>query len=113
MRFADLPSRPARLRPSEHRRRHFAADPDSAARYHQSCHRRVDGRDLFHPIANSLSSFSTVAADLSVKPMSDRLLASIRARSQRVQLPIVTNYFVDRHWTSFTKAAGDVQHASG
>lgn len=83
-----------------------SADPDTAARYHEACHRRGDGRDLYRQVR-----IPTLVVhcrdDLAVSPEEGRLLASIIPGAQLVLLPSGTHYFpTDRDVV--TKAAGAI-----
>jgi pimeloyl-ACP methyl ester carboxylesterase len=83
-----------------------SADPDTAARYHQSCHNRGDGRDLFRQLR-----LPTLVIhchnDLAVSPDEGRLLASLIPEARLVMLPSGTHYFpTDRE--VITKVAGAI-----
>jgi pimeloyl-ACP methyl ester carboxylesterase len=69
-----------------------SADPDTAARYHASVHRRGDGRDLFRQV-----KIPTLVVhcrdDMAVGAEEGRLLASIIPGAQLVLLPSGTHYF--------------------
>jgi pimeloyl-ACP methyl ester carboxylesterase len=69
-----------------------SADPDTAARYFASLHRRGDGRDLFRQL-----KVPTLVVhcrdDSAVKADEGRLLASIIPGAQLVLLPSGTHYF--------------------
>jgi pimeloyl-ACP methyl ester carboxylesterase len=84
----------------------LAADPDTAARYHESCHRRGDGRDLFRQITIPVLILHS-RDDLAVKAEEGRLLASIIPGSQLVLLPSGTHYF-PTDAEVVTKAAGAI-----
>ena len=66
----------------------LSADPDTAARYHESCHRRGDGRDLYRQLRLPVLILHG-RDDLAVSADEGRLLASIipgqstRAASER------------------------------
>ena len=70
----------------------LSADPDTAARYHESCHRRGDGRDLFRQLRIPVLILHS-REDLAVSADEGRLLASIIPGSQLVLLPSGTHYF--------------------
>jgi DNA-binding winged helix-turn-helix (wHTH) protein/pimeloyl-ACP methyl ester carboxylesterase len=70
----------------------LSADPDTAARYHQSCHRRGDGRDLFRQLRIPVLVLHG-REDLAVSADEGRLLASIIPGSQLVLLPSGAHYF--------------------
>ena len=69
-----------------------SADPETAARYHESCHRRGDGRELYRQVR-----IPTLVIhgrdDLAVSADEGRLLASIIPGAQLVLLPTGTHYF--------------------
>jgi pimeloyl-ACP methyl ester carboxylesterase len=88
-----------------------SADPDTAARYHEACHRRGDGRDLYRQVR-----IPTLVVhgrdDLAVSAEEGRLLASIIPGAQLVLLPSGTHYFpADREVV--TKAAGAIARFLG
>ncbi len=70
----------------------LSADPETAARYHESCHRRGDGRDLFRRLTLPTLIVHS-REDLAVSADEGRLLASIIPGSQLVLLPSGTHYF--------------------
>ena len=70
----------------------LSADPDTAARYHESCHRRGDGRDLFRQLRMPALILHG-RDDLAVSADEGRLLASIIPNSQLVLLPSGMHYF--------------------
>jgi DNA-binding winged helix-turn-helix (wHTH) protein/alpha-beta hydrolase superfamily lysophospholipase len=70
----------------------LSADPDTAARYHESCHRRGDGRDLFRQLRIPVLILHS-REDLAVSADEGRLLASIIPDSQLVLLPSGMHYF--------------------
>jgi DNA-binding winged helix-turn-helix (wHTH) protein len=70
----------------------LAADPDTAARYHESVHRRGDGRDLYRQLRIPVLILHS-RDDLAVSADEGRLLASIIPGSQLVLLPSGTHYF--------------------
>src|SRR5262249_62415541 len=70
----------------------LSADPETAARYHESCHRRGDGRDLFRRLTLPVLIVHG-SEDLAVSADEGRLLASIIPGSQLVLLPSGTYYF--------------------
>jgi len=70
----------------------LSADPDTAARYHESCHKRGDGRDLFSRLTSPVLILHS-SEDLAVSADEGRLLASIIPRSQLVLLPSGMHYF--------------------
>jgi DNA-binding winged helix-turn-helix (wHTH) protein/pimeloyl-ACP methyl ester carboxylesterase len=69
-----------------------SADPDTAARYFESCHRRGDGRDLFRQLTLPVLILHS-REDLAVSAEEGRLLASIIPDSQLVLLPSGMHYF--------------------
>jgi DNA-binding winged helix-turn-helix (wHTH) protein/alpha-beta hydrolase superfamily lysophospholipase len=69
-----------------------SADPDTAARYHESCHRRGDGRDLFRQLRIPVLILHS-GEDLAVSADEGRLLASVIPGSQLVLLPSGAHYF--------------------
>ena len=88
-----------------------SADPETAARYHEACHRRGDGRDLYRQVR-----IPTLVVhgrdDLAVSAEEGRLLASIIPGAQLVLLPSGTHYFpADREVV--TKAAGAIARFLG
>ena len=83
-----------------------SSDPETAARYHQSCHARGDGRDLFRQLR-----LPTLVIhchnDLAVSPDEGRLLASLIPGAHLVMLPSGTHYFpTDRE--VITKVVGAI-----
>ena len=70
----------------------LSADPDTAARYHESCHRRGDGRDLYRQLRIPVLILHS-REDLAVSADEGRLLASIIPNSQLVLLPSGMHYF--------------------
>lgn len=85
----------------------LSADPDTAARYHESCHRRGDGRDLYRQLRIPVLILHS-RDDLAVSADEGRLLASIIPGSQLVLLPSGTHYF-PTDAEVVTKAAGAIQ----
>ena len=69
-----------------------SADPETAARYHQSCHKRGDGRDLYRQLRIPVLVIHG-RDDLSVSAEEGRLLASIIPGAQLVLLPTGMHYF--------------------
>lgn len=69
-----------------------SADPDTAARYHESCHSRGDGRDLYKQVKTPALVIHC-RDDLAVSADEGRLLASIIPGAQLVLLPSGTHYF--------------------
>lgn len=69
-----------------------SADPETAARYHQSCHARGDGRALFQQLR-----IPTLVVhcrdDMAVSADEGRLLASLIPGAHLVLLPSGTHYF--------------------
>ena len=69
-----------------------SADPETAARYHQSCHARGDGQDLFRQLR-----IPTLVVhcrdDMAVSADEGRLLASLIPGAHLVLLPSHTHYF--------------------
>jgi DNA-binding winged helix-turn-helix (wHTH) protein/alpha-beta hydrolase superfamily lysophospholipase len=84
----------------------LAADPDTAARYHVSCHRRADGRDMYRQLAIPVLILHS-RDDLAVSAEEGRLLASIIPGSQLVLLPSGAHYF-PTDTEVVTKAAGAI-----
>jgi DNA-binding winged helix-turn-helix (wHTH) protein/alpha-beta hydrolase superfamily lysophospholipase len=70
----------------------LSADPDTAARYYESCHRRGDGRDVFSRLEIPVLILHS-REDLAVSAEEGRLLASVIPDSQLVILPSGTHYF--------------------
>jgi DNA-binding winged helix-turn-helix (wHTH) protein/pimeloyl-ACP methyl ester carboxylesterase len=70
----------------------LSADPDTAARYYESCHERGDGRELFRQLRLPVLILHS-SEDLAVSADEGRLLASVIADSQLVLLPSGTHYF--------------------
>jgi serine/threonine protein kinase/pimeloyl-ACP methyl ester carboxylesterase/tetratricopeptide (TPR) repeat protein len=69
-----------------------SADPDTAARYYQSSHRRGDGQDLYRQLrVQTLVVHSQ--NDFAVSAEEGRLLASIIPGAQLVLLPSSAHYF--------------------
>ena len=70
----------------------ISADPETAARYYESCHARGDGRELFEQV-----SVPTLILhgrdDMAVSAEEGRLLASIIREAHLVLLPTRTHYF--------------------
>ena len=83
-----------------------SADPGTAARYHESCHRRGDGRDLFRQVRIPTLVIHC-RDDLAVSAEEGRLLASIIPGAQLVLLPSGTHYF-PTDMEVVTKAAGAI-----
>jgi pimeloyl-ACP methyl ester carboxylesterase len=69
-----------------------SADPETAARYQESCHRRGDGRDLFRQVRVPTLVIHC-QDDLAVLAEEGRLLASTVPGAQLVLLPSGTHYF--------------------
>ena len=69
-----------------------SADPETAARYHESCHARGDGQDLFRQLR-----LPTLVVhcrdDMAVSADEGRLLASLIPGANLVLLPSHTHYF--------------------
>ena len=84
----------------------LSADPETAARYHESCHRRGDGRDLFRRLTIPVLIVHSTE-DLAVNADEGRLLASTIPGSQLVLLPSGTHYF-PTDTVVVTKAAGAI-----
>ncbi len=84
----------------------LAADPDTAARYHASVHRRGDGRELFRQLAIPTLVIHC-REDLAVSADEGRLLASIIPGAHLVLLPSGTHYFPTDPGV-VTKAAGAI-----
>ncbi len=70
----------------------LSADPDTAARYHVSCHRRGDGRDLYRQLTMPVLIIHS-REDLAVKAEEGQLLATLIPGSQLVLLPSSAHYF--------------------
>lgn len=70
----------------------LSADPDTAARYHESCHRRGDGGDMYRRLRMPVLILHS-REDLAVNADEGRLLASIIPDSQLVVLPSQSHYF--------------------
>jgi DNA-binding winged helix-turn-helix (wHTH) protein/alpha-beta hydrolase superfamily lysophospholipase len=70
----------------------LSADPDTAARYFESAHRRGDGRDIFKQLKLPVLILHS-RQDLAVSAEEGRLLASIIPDSQLVLLPSGMHYF--------------------
>jgi pimeloyl-ACP methyl ester carboxylesterase len=70
----------------------LSADPDTAARYHESCHRRGDGSELYRQLRIPVLIIHS-QEDLAVSADEGRLLASIIRGSQLVLLPSGAHYF--------------------
>lgn len=69
----------------------MSADPDTAARYHESCHRRGEGREMYEKIrVPTLIVHSH--EDLAVSAEEGRLLAATVPGAQLVLLPGGTHY---------------------
>jgi pimeloyl-ACP methyl ester carboxylesterase len=69
----------------------MSADPDTAARYHESCHRRGEGREMYEKIrVPTLVVHSH--EDLAVSAEEGRLLAATVPGAQLVLLPGGTHY---------------------
>ncbi|MGI8783512.1 MAG: alpha/beta fold hydrolase [Acidobacteriota bacterium] len=83
-----------------------SADPETAARYYESCHRRGDGRDLYRQIRIPTLVIHC-RDDLAVSAEEGRLLASIIPGAQLVLLPSGTHYFPTDTKVA-TKAAGAI-----
>jgi pimeloyl-ACP methyl ester carboxylesterase len=69
-----------------------SADPETAARYHTSCHSRGDGRELFRQLRIPTLVIHC-RDDMAVSAEEGRLLASIISGAQLVLLPSGTHYF--------------------
>ena len=69
-----------------------SADPDTAARYYESCHRRGDGHDLYRQVTTPTLVLHS-RDDLAVSAEEGRLLASIIPGAQLVLLPSGAHYF--------------------
>jgi pimeloyl-ACP methyl ester carboxylesterase len=69
-----------------------SADPETAARYHQSCHARGDGRDLFRQLRLPTLVVHS-RDDMAVRADEGRLLASLIPGARLVMLPSHTHYF--------------------
>ncbi|HKA21553.1 MAG TPA: alpha/beta hydrolase [Blastocatellia bacterium] len=69
-----------------------SADPDTAARYQESCHRRGDGRDLYRQVKVP-TLVVQCREDMAVPTEEGRLLASIIQGARLVMLPAGGHYF--------------------
>lgn len=69
-----------------------SADPETAARYHESCHARGDGQDLFRQLRLP-SLVVHCRNDMAVSADEGRLLASLIPGAHLVLLPSHTHYF--------------------
>ena len=69
-----------------------SADPETAARYHQSLHARGDGRELFRQLRIPTLVVHS-RDDMAVSADEGRLLASLIAGAHLVVLPSHTHYF--------------------
>ncbi len=91
-----------------------SADPDTAARYYESCHTRGDGRDLFLQVRTPTLIIQG-QDDRAVNPEEGRLLASLIPGARLVLLPSGSHYFpTDREVV--TKVVGAIDrfvHGSG
>ena len=83
-----------------------SASPETAARYHESCHRRGDGQDLFRQIRIPTLVIHS-RDDLAVRADEGRRLASLIPGAQLVLLPSGTHYFPTDAEVA-TKAAGAI-----
>ncbi len=91
-----------------------SADAETAARYHESCHKRGDGRDLYRQLRIPTLVVHS-RDDLAVSADEGRLLASLIPGAQLVLLPSGTHYFPSSTEV-VTKAAGAIArflHGSG
>jgi pimeloyl-ACP methyl ester carboxylesterase len=70
----------------------LSADPETAARYYESAHRRGDGREIFTQLRMPVLIIHS-REDLAVDADEGRLLASIIPGSQLVLLPSGAHYF--------------------
>jgi DNA-binding winged helix-turn-helix (wHTH) protein/pimeloyl-ACP methyl ester carboxylesterase len=70
----------------------LSADPDTAARYHVSCHKRGDGSGMYRQLRIPVLIIHG-RDDLAVSADEGRLLASVIPGSQLVLLPSRTHYF--------------------
>jgi DNA-binding winged helix-turn-helix (wHTH) protein/pimeloyl-ACP methyl ester carboxylesterase len=91
-----------------------SASAETAARYHESCHRRGDGRDLFRQLSIPVLILHS-REDLAVSADEGRLLASIIPNSQLVLLPSGMHYFpTDKEVvTKAARAVARFLHGSG
>jgi pimeloyl-ACP methyl ester carboxylesterase len=69
-----------------------SADPETAARYEESCHRRGAGHDLFRQLTVPTLVIHC-REDVAVSAEEGRLLASLIPGAQLVLLPSGTHYF--------------------
>ncbi len=83
-----------------------SADPDTAARYHLSCHKRGDARDLFRQIRIP-ALIIHCRDDRAVSAEEGRLLASTIPGAQLVLLPSGAHFFPTEKEV-LTKAAGAI-----
>jgi len=85
----------------------MSADPETAARYHMSCHSRGDGREVFEQVKVPTLVLHC-RDDLAVSSEQGRLLASIIPGAHLVLLPSGTHYFpTDREVVGKVVAAID------
>ncbi len=70
----------------------LSADPETAARYHESCHKRGDGREVFRQLRVPTLIIHS-REDSAVSADEGRLLASVIPDSQLVLLPSGAHYF--------------------
>jgi pimeloyl-ACP methyl ester carboxylesterase len=84
-----------------------SADPETAARYQSSCHRRGDGRDLFRQLRVPTLVIHS-RDDMAVSAEEGRLLASIIPGAQLVLLPSGAHYFPTDAGV-VTKVAGAIE----
>ena len=83
-----------------------SADPETAARYHESCHARGDGQGLFRQL-RLLTLVVHSRDDMAVSADEGRLLASLIPGAHLVLLPSHTHYFpTDRE--VITKVVGAI-----
>ena len=83
-----------------------SADPETAARYYESSHKRGDGRDLYRQLRVPTLVIHC-QDDIAVSADEGRLLASIIPGAQLVLLPSGTHYF-PTDTEVVTKAAGAI-----
>ncbi len=69
-----------------------SADPDTAARYEESCHSRGDGREMFLKVKIP-TLIVHCRDDRIIKPEEGRLLASLIPGARLVLLPSGSHYF--------------------
>lgn len=89
----------------------LSADPDTAARYHESCHRRGDGQELYRQVTVPTLVLHS-REDLAVSAEEGRLLASTIPGAQLMLLPGGAHYFPTDTEVA-TRAAGAIARFLG